>query len=113
MNWRHAGLHLIVLCICATARVWAQPPVIVEYPVPTAAASAHAITLGPDGNLWFTETIGNKIGQITPDGAITEYSLPTPNSGPGAIIQGPDGNLWFTANGNGSGGIGKITTGGT
>jgi len=25
------------------------------------------ITTGPDGNLWFTESNGNRIGQITPD----------------------------------------------
>jgi virginiamycin B lyase len=24
------------------------------------------ITAGPDGNLWFTEQVGNKIGRITP-----------------------------------------------
>jgi hypothetical protein len=51
---------------------------------------------GPDGNLWFTEALGNKIGRITPAGVITEYDLTTANSGPVGIVAGPDGNLWFT-----------------
>ena len=32
---------------------------------------------GPDGNVWFTESIGNKIGRITPAGVITEFTIPT------------------------------------
>ncbi|PYS03074.1 MAG: hypothetical protein DMG16_06455 [Acidobacteria bacterium] len=99
-----------MLCFLTAATVWAQPPTILEYSVPTAEASVHSITLGPDGNLWFTETIGNKIGRITPDGNITEYSLPTPRTSPSMIIQGPDGNLWFNRNENGNGAVGKITT---
>ena len=36
------------------------------------------ITAGPDGNLWFTESQGNKIGKIVPaTGAITEYPVST------------------------------------
>jgi len=39
---------------------------ITEFPVPTADSGPWAITAGPDGNLWFTEYDGNKIGRITP-----------------------------------------------
>jgi parallel beta-helix repeat protein len=68
------------------------------------------ITLGPDGNFWFTEanvnigstgTIGfsgstGSIGNInTTTGKVTEYSLPTPADLPFGIVNGPDGNLWF------------------
>ncbi len=28
---------------------------------------------GPDGNIWFSETDGNKIGRITLDGKVTEF----------------------------------------
>jgi eukaryotic-like serine/threonine-protein kinase len=38
---------------------------ITEFPVPTASSSPSGITAGPDGNLWFTEYDGNKIGRIT------------------------------------------------
>jgi len=68
----------------------------VEFTLPTANSEPYDITLGPDGNLWFTEYAGNKIGRITPAGKITEYPLPNPNSGPAHITTGPDGHLWFT-----------------
>jgi streptogramin lyase len=69
------------------------------------------ITLGPDGNIWFTEPLGNTIGRITPDGTLTEFQLSTSSADPDGITVGPDGNLWFTeanqfTNGNK---IGRIT----
>ena len=72
-----------------------QLPGSSEFAVPTANSNPANITSGPDGNLWFTESTGNKIGRITPDGVITEFSIPTANTGPEAITTGPDGNLWF------------------
>jgi streptogramin lyase len=56
------------------------------------------ITSGPDGNVWFTEWgVANKIGRITPTGAISDYLIPTANSGPWRLTAGPDGkSLWFT-----------------
>ena len=47
---------------------------------------------GPDGNLWFTEFVGNRIGRITPAGAITEFALAAPERGPNTIRRGPDPN---------------------
>jgi virginiamycin B lyase len=52
------------------------------------------ITPGADGNLWFTEYTGNKVGRITVSGVITEF--PTPSNKPMGITAGRDGNLWFT-----------------
>jgi virginiamycin B lyase len=69
---------------------------VTQFAIPTANSSPFDITAGPDGNLWFTEYKGNKIGRITPQGVITEFSVPTPDSGPAAICVGPDGNIWFT-----------------
>jgi hypothetical protein len=68
------------------------------------------ITTGPDGALWFTEGIGNKIGRITTAGSFTEYPVPTASSGPWGIAMGPDGALWFTE--LDAGNIGRITTAG-
>lgn len=63
-------------------------------PVPD--ANGHSsITVGPDGNIWFTENAGNRVGKITPSGAITEYAL-SGLASPSVIVRGPDGNLWFT-----------------
>ena len=66
------------------------------FPVPTSGSRPYTITAGPDGNLWFTESNGNKIGRITPDGDITEFPVPTSGSGPYGIATGADGNIWFT-----------------
>ena len=53
------------------------------------------ITTGPDGNLWFTEIQGSRVGRITPHGTVTTFATPTPKSGPAGITAGPDGDLWF------------------
>ncbi|MBV9279380.1 MAG: hypothetical protein JOZ41_04815, partial [Chloroflexi bacterium] len=69
------------------------------------------ITEGPDFNLWFAESAGNKIGRITPFGVIKEYPLSTENSVPTGIARGPDNALWFS---EGTGNkIGRLTTSGT
>jgi len=65
---------------------------------------ADAITVGPDGALWFIEA--NKIGRFTTSGVLTEYPVP---SGDGlGITTGPDGALWFTEGGS-SGKVGRIS----
>ena len=69
---------------------------ISEFSVPSADSYPTGIAAGPDGNLWFTETSGNKIGRISPSGTITEFPVPTAKSGPAGSRAGPDGNLWFT-----------------
>lgn len=92
------------------------------FSLPNSASSANRITFGPDGNLWFTESIytidtnnpnnnrvsRSEIGRITPDGKITEFPLANPASDPNGIVAGPDGALWFTDND----GIGRITPNG-
>jgi streptogramin lyase len=83
-----------------------------EFPIPTGKqkgipeeASPEALTLGPDGNMWFSDSGSNSegdgfIGRISPSGKIVEFPIPaaTPPkpSGPSGIAVGPEGNLWFT-----------------
>src|SRR4051812_36530243 len=62
---------------------------IKEYAIPTADSNPQRIATGPDGNLWFTEAAGNKIGRITTSGAITEFPVPTPDAGLSWIAPGP------------------------
>ncbi len=69
---------------------------ITEYTIPTASSFPFGITVGPDNNLWFTESATNKIGQITTSGAITEFQLPG-GEAVGQIVSGADGGLWYTA----------------
>jgi virginiamycin B lyase len=82
-----------------------------QYAVPTAGSGLSAIVAGPDGALWFCESLGNKIGRITTSGTMTEFPLHLANSSPADIVPGPDGALWFTESNANQ--IGRITTAGT
>jgi virginiamycin B lyase len=79
-----------------------------EWAVPTKGAHPHDPAVGPDGSLWFTEQMANKIGRLDPvSGQFKEYSLNTAkNSGPHGLVADRDGNIWFTANFGGY--IGKL-----
>ena len=55
------------------------------------------IAAGPDGNLWFTESTGDRIGRITPSGVVTEFAAGiTAGASHADIALAPDGNMWFT-----------------
>jgi virginiamycin B lyase len=69
----------------------------------------QSIVAGPDGSLWFTNSVGNSIGKITTSGKITTYTAPGVTD-PVGIAAGPDGSVWFTDALGDS--IGKITTSG-
>src|SRR5207244_4298682 len=73
------------------------------------AAQGHGITAGPDGNMWFADELGGKVGKVSPFGQVVEYTVPTQGR-PSDITLGPDGNLWFTETNYAK--IGKITTAG-
>src|SRR5258705_152010 len=83
---------------CSVAQ---KPKVVTDFSVAlTAGAQPAAIAAGPDGNLWFTEQGGNRIGRITPAGVVTEFSAGiTAGAALAGIAAGPDGNLWFAENG--------------
>src|SRR6266568_168649 len=105
-GWRSRVTALITAIVVSvgllglsTAPAWAAADTITEFPIPTASTFPRGITAGPDGNLWFTEYTGNKIGRITPAGVVTEFRIHTSVTEPFGITAGPDGNLWF-AEGN-------------
>jgi streptogramin lyase len=64
------SLLLGLLCLLIGVLTFAAPSALAlsgkirEFAVPTAGSSPSGITAGPDGNLWFTEPGGNKIGQL-------------------------------------------------
>src|SRR5206468_208427 len=98
-----AGLLSLLLCVLTLTApaALALSGKIREVAVPTAFSAPFGITAGPDGNLWFTEANGNKLGRIrsTPKHKLAEFAIPTANSDPEGITAGPDGNLWFTEEG--------------
>jgi virginiamycin B lyase len=79
-----------------------------EWTVPTKGAHPHDPAVGPDGALWFTEQMTNKLGRLDPKtGEFKEYPLDKgKNSGPHGLVADLEGNIWFTANFGGY--IGKL-----
>jgi streptogramin lyase len=92
------------------------------YKVPTGNSEPGFITVGSDGNLWFTEgaefftpnpdpntggTFHSNIARITPTGDITEFRVDG-GGFPHDIVQGPNGVLYFSNNQ----GLGRISTDG-
>jgi virginiamycin B lyase len=80
--------------------------------VPTANSQPRQITLGSDGNMWFTESAFNvsQIGVVDSDGNFREFVVPSPFTQPTDITAGPDGALWFTESSGFPNGIGRVTT---
>ncbi len=67
-----------------------------EFPLPTLDSDPAGIALGPDGNVWFTETAADDVRSITAGGTLSApFPVPTMNGMPSSIVTGPDGNLWF------------------
>src|SRR6267378_6600071 len=89
------------------ADVSALKVTIREWDVPTKGAHPHDPAVGPDGALWFTEQLQNKLGRVDPKtGIFKEYALKIEDSGPHGLVADSNGNIWFT--GNGKGYIGKL-----
>jgi virginiamycin B lyase len=87
------------------------------YTIPTPNSGPSSITVGPDGNLWITESYAGKLARLTTSGVFTEFKLPLANDEPVSIVAGPDGNLWITekgrfGGGGGPGKVAKVTTSG-
>ncbi len=90
---RLAARLAAALTVLAALALPAPAQTISEFPVTTPGSDPGGITVGPDGNLWFTEFFVGKIGRITTDGTVTEF----PAAGnPQFVVVGSDGNLWFT-----------------
>ena len=91
---------------------------ITEYDLPGAGSNPEQLVLGPDGNMWFTESTvnGGTIGRVSADGSIATFALPEGHE-LGGIAPGRDGTLWFTDAVFGQrrivGRIGRITPTGT
>ena len=103
------------------AKVSTSGQVLATFPTPAPHRKPSAITVGPDGALWFAESgwlcispqiIGGAgIGRVTTDGQMSEITAGIPQqSGPAALAFGADGRAWFTTLYDSV--VGATTTGG-
>jgi virginiamycin B lyase len=73
--------------------------VIQEWDVPTPNSRPHDPEVAPDGALWYTGQLANKLGRLDPrTGSIREFPVEAPDSGPHGLAADRHGNIWFTAN---------------
>lgn len=84
---------------------------VTQFELPGPGGFPTRLALGSDGNVWFTEPSEDKVGRITPAGAIQMFSLP-PDSRPFEITLGPDGNIWVTMENGELDSLGRITPSG-
>ena len=118
MKHRERLVALAIVLVAGAGSVFAAAAVrgqFKSFRVPTPNSEPRHITLGSDGNMWFTESNidVSQIGRIDAGGAIAEFVVPTRFSQPSDIISGPDGALWFTApSGFPDFFIGRVTTDG-
>jgi len=102
---------IAALLLSVPATEQAQTIAVASYPVTRPSTGGpNAITVGPDGAVWFTVGSGS-IGRMTAASVGTLYPIPTKSSSPSGITVGPDGALWFTEYAANQ--IGRITTNGT
>jgi len=63
---------------------------VTEFALPHPASGPTTIALAPDGTVWFTESNGNRIGRMNPDGSgLVEFDVPTEESAPRIIALSP------------------------
>jgi virginiamycin B lyase len=89
-----AALAFALLAVVAAGA--AAQPAISEWGIPTSGSQPSHIVPDGAGNLWFTQTAGNKIGRVSQNGVFQEFNVPTGDSQPWGIAVGPDGRVWFT-----------------
>ena len=93
------------LTVTATVGASQQVAALAPDSVPT------GICVGPDGNMWFTNSGKGQIGKLdTLTHQVSLVNLPNSACTPMGITTGPDGNLWFTE--QAAGALGAVSTAG-
>jgi virginiamycin B lyase len=106
--WSRVGI-LFLISAGLTVAVEPEDVVILEWDVPTPNSRPHDPAFAPDGALWYTGQVANRLGRLDPrSGEIREYALKIPNSGPHGLVADREGNIWYT--GNAAAHIGKLNT---
>ena len=96
-RWRLIALIAVAVMLTFAAAKPANVS-IKEFDLPTANSRPHDPALAPDGSLWYTGQMANKLGRLDPKTrTIKEFPLKTPDSGAHGLVADHDGNIWFTA----------------
>lgn len=85
-------------------------PVVTIYTIKTRNLATYGIAQGADGDMWFSDVIGNYIGRIDTSGGVRQFPIPHTSSNYYGIALGPDSAMWFTEYVQSA--VGRITTGG-
>lgn len=102
-----AALSLLVM----NAPAKATPGVVTEYTLPN-GGGPQLMVAGPDGNMWFSENLGDRVGRISTAGVLTEFAVPI---GPFGITH-LNNQIWFgeaDVGHTGGGSIGRLNLDGT
>ncbi|HKZ79899.1 MAG TPA: carboxypeptidase regulatory-like domain-containing protein [Pyrinomonadaceae bacterium] len=75
-------------------------PIDVRYTawdIPLQKSLPHTATYDNDGNIWFTDAYGSRMGRLeVKSGKFKIWDAPTPNSIPHGIVVDKKGKVWFT-----------------
>jgi streptogramin lyase len=98
LPFRKARLTLGLACLGASAALAQLTPDINTHAGLTAGTlGPPAVTLGPDGAMWFADAVGGRIVRYEPGGTITDIPITSSSQpAPEGITVGPDGAIWFT-----------------
>ena len=94
-----ATLTILAFALAAISEATAQTPHR-SFPI-RGGSQPFSITMGIDGNFWFTLSNSNAVARFTPGGQISYFVTPS-LSNPAYITPGPDGNIWFGEGSTGS-----------
>jgi virginiamycin B lyase len=68
-----------------------------RFPVTTKHSDPYGLVIDREGDVWFTELNGHKVGKIDREtGELTEFDPPTAQAGPRRIQMDSQGKLWLT-----------------
>jgi streptogramin lyase len=75
---------------------------VTYFPLPQGVSfiTSSQIALGPDGNVWFTDSPGSRLGKITPAGVVTMIGIASASGSTANTMKGlafgSDGRAWVT-----------------
>ena len=103
-------MHRLFICVASVSLISCAFPMaanalfIGEYsifPAYTISGIESGLAAGPNGDIWFTDRVNDKIVRITRSGDVSVFTLPPFGQLTGSITSGPDGNIWATKAFNG------------